>query len=940
MAKRTQVSKAILIEDPIYPMQGKTNMISVLYVDDEPALLDLSKHFLEKGGLFSVDTAVSAPEALNAISVKQYDAIISDYQMPDMNGIEFLKLVRASGNSVPFIIFTGRGREEVVIQALNEGADFYLQKGGEPVSQFAELTHKICLAVQQRRAEVSIHNLERKEKEIIDFLPDATFAIDARGVVIAWNRAMEKMTGVKAEEILGKGDYEYAIPFYRERRPILIDLVLKDDPAVAARYPDITRSGDKMFSENVIPHLNNGKGASIWFTASPLFDTHGEITGAIESIRDITERKQIEQRYRNVVEDQTEFISRFLPDGTHVFVNEAYCRYFGLKREEILGHTFRPKIPPGDQERLKQFFISLTARNPHDTIEHPIIMPDGTLRWQRWSDRAIFDSTGTLVEYQSVGRDITEQKQAEIALQESEERYRSLVETTETGYVILDNVGRVITANQEYIRLTGRSALMDIKGRPVTDWTAPHDLERNAREIKECFRKGKVRGLEIDYQKPDGTIQPIEINASVLQSDSGPIILTLCRDITERRKVEESLKESESFNRGLVENLPEYIVVYGQDGKIIYVNNASERVIGYNGERLVGASILTFVSEKYHDIVTSRIADRIKGDEVPPYEIEILTRDGRRRLVIVRGTVIQYHNSPVILLVLIDITERKQIENSLRTSQTILTEAMDLAHLANWELNDRTGIFTFNDRFYALCGTSAEREGGYQMPADMYYSNFVHPDDLDRVTEEIRRSMKLSDPHHVLEHRIIRRDGEIRHIVVRVERTMDKDSHVIKIHGVNQDITELRQKEDLMQTTLHQLDSTIAHLHEGVIMVSEDGKVEHANQAFCDLYNLHDTPERLRGLTSDEIIKKIQDAYASPAGVPARIREFIARGKPVRDYEITLKNGRVFMIDYTPIIDAKGHRQGRVWHHHEITDRKKTEEALASANKKLKLLSW
>jgi PAS domain S-box-containing protein len=401
-------------------------MITILYVDDEPLLLDIGKIYLEKDPQFSINTALSAKEALEKIRYQTYDAIVSDYQMPEMNGIDFLKRVRGSGNSIPFIIFTGKGREEVVIQALNEGADFYLQKGGEPKSQFAELSHKIRQSVQQRRAETSIRDLERREADIINFLPDATFAIDTHGVVIAWNRAMETMTGIRAAEILGKGDYAYAIPFYRERRPILIDLVLFDDPKTAAKYPFIFREGKNLISEITIPHFNNGKGASIWFIASPLYDAKGAIAGAIESIRDITERRRAEQalreseeRYRNVVEDQTEFISRFRPDGTHVFVNEAYCRYFGLGREDIVGHRFVPQIPAEDQAAVKSHFESLTPQHPVATVEHRIIMPDGKVRWQQWSDRAIFDDTGSLTEYQSVGRDITDRKLAEIALKEA-----------------------------------------------------------------------------------------------------------------------------------------------------------------------------------------------------------------------------------------------------------------------------------------------------------------------------------------------------------------------------------------------------------------------------------------------------------------------------------------------------------------------------------------
>ena len=118
-------------------------MISVLYVDDEPGFLEIGKLFLEQGSEFSVDTAISAPEALDTLQTRKYEAILSDYAMPEMNGIAFLKALRESNNNLPFILFTGRGREEVVIEALNNGADFYIQKGGDPTAQFADLANKI-----------------------------------------------------------------------------------------------------------------------------------------------------------------------------------------------------------------------------------------------------------------------------------------------------------------------------------------------------------------------------------------------------------------------------------------------------------------------------------------------------------------------------------------------------------------------------------------------------------------------------------------------------------------------------------------------------------------------------------------------------------------------------------------------------------------------------
>ncbi|MCX6698004.1 MAG: PAS domain S-box protein, partial [Methanoregula sp.] len=287
------------------------------------------------------------------------------------------------------------------------------------------------------RVEEVLRGSERQLADIISFLPDATLVIDKNGMVLAWNHAMEKMTGVPAEQMIGKANYEYALPFYHERRPITIDLVLHDDPSVVAKYPVMKKEGRSRRSEIFIPHLNEGRGAHLWFTASPLFDTAGNLMGAIESIRDITEHKQAEEelrkseeRYHNVVEDQTEFICRFLPDGTHIFVNDSYCRYFDRKREEIIGHRFRPVLHPEDREIVARHLTSITPVHPVLNIDQRIIMPDGSTRWQRWSDRAIFDENGRVIEYQSVGRDITEQKRAQEALQRVNKQLNLLASIT------------------------------------------------------------------------------------------------------------------------------------------------------------------------------------------------------------------------------------------------------------------------------------------------------------------------------------------------------------------------------------------------------------------------------------------------------------------------------------------------------------------------------
>ena len=165
----------------------------------------------------------------------------------------------------------------------------YLNAEGTP----AGLVGVMVDITEHKRAEEALRESEQRLSDIIDFLPDATFAIDRNGNVIAWNRAIEEMTGVEAEIMLGKNNYEYALPFYSTRRPILIDLVFISDKEIEKKYHFIQKDGDVLLSEADVPL--KGENHTLWGKASPLYDSRGNIVGAIESIRDITDRKQAEE---------------------------------------------------------------------------------------------------------------------------------------------------------------------------------------------------------------------------------------------------------------------------------------------------------------------------------------------------------------------------------------------------------------------------------------------------------------------------------------------------------------------------------------------------------------------------------------------------------------------------------------------------------------------
>jgi PAS domain S-box-containing protein len=171
-------------------------MISLLYVDDEPDLLDLCKLFLEKEGEFSVATVTSACEGLQILAEGMIDAIVSDYQMPGMDGIEFLKQVRMEFKDIPFILFTGKGREEVVIEAIENGADFYLQKGGDPRAQFSELSHKIRQAFRRKKAEEDL----RMMKATVSNAAEGILWINETGGITFFNDTICSMLGYSREE--------------------------------------------------------------------------------------------------------------------------------------------------------------------------------------------------------------------------------------------------------------------------------------------------------------------------------------------------------------------------------------------------------------------------------------------------------------------------------------------------------------------------------------------------------------------------------------------------------------------------------------------------------------------------------------------------------------------------------------------------------------------
>lgn len=264
-------------------------MLSVLVVDDDPAILEVTQQVLERSHEISVKPVISSKDALEILQKDSFDAIVLDYDLPEINGIEFLKIIRGKGNVTPVIIFTGVGRENAAISALNNGANFFLKKGEDTDMPFVELQRMIRHAVDQRFMGKA-KGLSRKiVADLINFTLDAAFAIDPEGNVMAWNTAMEHLTGVSSQSMQDKGNFAYVEPFFGRRQKMLVDLIFtSDDEIRKSRYMVISREKNGPVVAVTRAKKADGTEWTLWMKALPVFDNHGDFIAAASIVRDVT----------------------------------------------------------------------------------------------------------------------------------------------------------------------------------------------------------------------------------------------------------------------------------------------------------------------------------------------------------------------------------------------------------------------------------------------------------------------------------------------------------------------------------------------------------------------------------------------------------------------------------------------------------------------------
>jgi PAS domain S-box-containing protein len=367
----------------------------------------------------------------------------------------------------------------------------------------------------QKKEIASLRQSKQRYKDIFENANDLIHSLDSEGRLLYANRLWRETLGYTEDEI---------------KKMKIFDIVDAECQPKCISIFNCIMGGEQVEPTETIFVAKDGQKIMVEGRCNPKYE-EGKAVELLGIFRDISERKQVEEelrmseeRYRTVVEAQTELICRWKPDYKLTFVNDAYCRYFGISRSELLGKNFMELIPEEEHEKVSRHFSSLSQEQPVLTHEHKVKLPSGMVGWQQWTNRAIFDDRGHLVEFQDVGRDITDRKQAEEALQkahdEMEQRVKErTVELEKTHSQLLHAeklaaIGKLSAsiAHEFNNPLTGiQSVIEGIKINFVLDEQHKELIDL---ALSECDRvKGLIESLQ-NFNKPSsGVKEDVDIHS-------------------------------------------------------------------------------------------------------------------------------------------------------------------------------------------------------------------------------------------------------------------------------------------------------------------------------------------------------------------------------------------------------------------------------------------
>jgi PAS domain S-box-containing protein len=695
-------------------------MISILLVDDEPGLLDIARSYVEEQRGFRIECLPSAKAALLRMQETEFDVIVADYQIPEMNGIEFLKKIRGKKIFIPFIIFTGGVKEDIAIEALNAGADFYLQKVGDPKTQLAELFNIIKKVVRQHRAEEALEVSEERYRRITEGLTDYLYTVSVHN-----GQAVGTKHGAACLTVTGYTADEFAADSYLWLRMIHPD----DRNRVISHFSGV-------LSGNPVPPVEHRivrkDGQVRWVRDTPVlqFDTSGNLISYDGVIKDITERKAAEEILLHLSEFQESVISNARvwlsvldPKGKILIWNAAAEEISGYRSNEVIGQNGIWKLLYPKKEYRTQVTDTITRiirdRKYLENFETTIRSRDGSEKIISWNTKGIADATGLITNYIAIGLDVTDRKLAEDALRVHAEIERNM---SDAVYLIRVSDGVIVYTNPIFERLFGYDS-GELVGRHVSVINAP--VDKGPKEVADeiitsLMRTGAWSGELLSIRKDRTTFWS---HANVITFEHprfGQVWLSMHQDITKRKVAEEALVESESRYREFFTISRDSVFITSPMGRWIDFNDALVEMLGYENRKEMSAVSVPAIYA--HTNERSAFIQLIEREGfVKEYPIQLKKKDETVIDTIITTVPVRNPDGSLKAFTgtIRDVTERKRAEEALASANKKLNLLSSITrHDINNQLSVLVGYLrilekkqpdnSFNEYFLKV-STSAER---------------------------------------------------------------------------------------------------------------------------------------------------------------------------------------------------------------------------------------
>jgi PAS domain S-box-containing protein len=596
------------------------------------------------------------------------DIILLDLSLPDSHGFETLSRMQAAAAGIPIVVLTGLQDEALGLQLIQRGAQDYLLKGQVTSSL---LLRSLRYAIERAKMGKELRDKTQLLQSVLDSVADGVVMADETGEFKVWNPAAGRIVGsgpalVKTEE--WSSHYGLFLPDTTTPYPP------KELPLVKAIH------GESVNEELVFVRSRNAH-RERWLSvnARPLHDDMGRIKGGVAVFRDITERRATEEalrktqeQYRLLVTEANDIIYRTDATGRFTFVNPVATRIMKYTEQELLGRRFVELIRPEYQQAAERFYgRQFVRRRPSTYYEFPALAKDGGEIWIGQNVQ-VLQEDGRVVGFQAVARDITERKHAEEARLESEERLRSIVQSTDNAIIVMDTEGRAAFWNKGAEKCFGYTA-EEMVGQPVTCIVPERFRDAHQRGVQRVAAAGRLTMhasmFELIGLRKDGTEFPVEFSVAAWTAQSKLFVTAIIHDISQRKSAEAALRESEVRYRHLIEALPAAVYTCDKQGRITLYNQAAVALWGrepdsakdlWSGSwRMYRGDGTTLLHEDCPMAVAMREGRPVRG-----VEIVIERPDGTRRNVLPHPDPLFDASGQVIgsVNMLVDITERKQAE--------------------------------------------------------------------------------------------------------------------------------------------------------------------------------------------------------------------------------------------------------------------------------------